>query len=176
MNYADNKRKKKCKDQLTRGVLEQRIAGLDKYWEKFRTLHWKLIAVPEDQLGDYLTAEIYETTEDTYFQTSGALHDLLRTVTPAQAAPAIEQNDESTRAPAVKLTDLARINLPTFDGDWLNWPNFKSMFESLVHEDDTIPRQVKLQHLKTHLTGPAAADVENVHVSDEGYEGNGPIC
>ena len=66
---------------------------------------------------------------------------------------------------------LEKLQLPTFDGEWLNWPIFKGLFDSLVHNNRNISKISKLQRLKTRLSGEAAHLLENVSMSDDGYDG-----
>ena len=67
-----------------------------------------------------------------------------------------------------KLASLAKIQIPTFDRDWLDWPRFKCLFESLIHNDTDLPKVLKLQHLLAHLSGEATELLENTEISDEG--------
>ena len=50
--------------------------------------------------------------------------------------------------------NLPRLKLSTFDGDSLKWPDWSSMFKSMVG-DANISLNAKMQHLQNSVTGKA---------------------
>lgn len=60
--------------------------------------------------------------------------------------------------------------LPKFFGNFSEWENFKSIFESLVSSNDALSNTQKLHYLKVNLSGDAALLINNLKVSDENYE------
>ena len=66
---------------------------------------------------------------------------------------------------------VPKMVIPDFDGDWLNWPTFKAMFEPVVHNDQFMMKLVKLQHLRAHLKGNVTHFLEKVSITDAGYDG-----
>ncbi|XP_036319023.1 uncharacterized protein LOC118733635 [Rhagoletis pomonella] len=61
------------------------------------------------------------------------------------------------------------MNLPKFKGQYSEFKNFMSLFESLVHNDPTIPDIEKFNHLVNCLSGEALGTVKAFQMSDENY-------
>lgn len=57
---------------------------------------------------------------------------------------------------------LPKIKLPVFNGEPTNWRAFKDIFDKIVHKNDGIDTAIKIQYLKTNLTGKAAKMVEHL--------------
>ncbi|KAL7742726.1 hypothetical protein ACLKA6_013067 [Drosophila palustris] len=80
--------------------------------------------------------------------TKARLKALLKGLTPATQAVV------PIAAPRTRLPHLA---LPKFSGKYSEFKNFISLFESLVHNDTTIPAIEKFNHLISCLSGEALA-------------------
>ncbi|XP_054746940.1 uncharacterized protein LOC129252836 [Anastrepha obliqua] len=61
------------------------------------------------------------------------------------------------------------MSLPKFKGEYSEFKNFMSLFESLVHNDPTIPEIEKFNHLVNCLSGEALGTVKAFQMSDENY-------
>lgn len=65
-----------------------------------------------------------------------------------------------------RLSDsLPKLKLDTFDGDPLQWPDWMSMFQSIIHEASISPN-AKMQHLQNSVSGKAKEAIEGF-----GYSG-----
>ncbi|XP_053968885.1 uncharacterized protein LOC128870303 [Anastrepha ludens] len=64
---------------------------------------------------------------------------------------------------------LPKMSLPKFKGEYSEFKNFMSLFESLVHNDPTIPDIEKFNHLVNCLSGEALGTVKAFQMSDENY-------
>ncbi|XP_055711438.1 uncharacterized protein LOC129806693 [Phlebotomus papatasi] len=67
-------------------------------------------------------------------------------------------------------TKLPQLTLPTFDGRYTEWLNFRDAFQSTIHENDDLKDNQKMQYLKRALTGEAAEEIGNVQICDRNYE------
>ena len=65
---------------------------------------------------------------------------------------------------------LPKINIPPFDGKIDEWSNFKGLYDSLVHTNDSLSNIEKFQYLKSYLFGDAASMVANYQLKGELYE------
>lgn len=65
---------------------------------------------------------------------------------------------------------LPKIKLPEFNGDPSNWKSFKELFGKIVHTNEAIEKEFKIQYLKTNLTGKAAKMVEHLPTTEKSYE------
>ncbi|XP_045446490.1 uncharacterized protein LOC123654637 [Melitaea cinxia] len=64
---------------------------------------------------------------------------------------------------------LPVIKIPTFDGTYFKWLEFKETFISLVHANDSVKNIHKYHYLLSYLEGEAARVLCNLEVSDANY-------
>ena len=63
---------------------------------------------------------------------------------------------------------LPKVDLPEFDGNITKWLNFKELlFETAVHNNDSLNKIDKLIYRKANLTGKAS---ENIRTANNGLE------
>jgi len=65
---------------------------------------------------------------------------------------------------------LERIKLPIFSGDLSEWQSFRDLFESSVHKNTTLSGTEKMVHLKSSLSGEAAALLSSFQATDTNYK------
>lgn len=63
---------------------------------------------------------------------------------------------------------LPKLKLDTFDGDPLKWPDWKSMFQSIIHEAN-ISLNAKMHHLQNSVTGRAKDAIEEYEYTGDSY-------
>ena len=66
-------------------------------------------------------------------------------------------------------TKLAKLTVPTFHGDYLNWNHFRDIFIQLVH-NTTLPGAEKMLHLLNSLSGQAKKLVQHIPISSDNHE------
>lgn len=71
--------------------------------------------------------------------------------------------------PSDNVVRLPKIELPKFNGNILNFGNFKSLFENVVHSKAEIPNVTKLYHLTNSLEGNAKDLLRDFELTDEAY-------
>lgn len=64
---------------------------------------------------------------------------------------------------------LPKIQIPTFNGDILRWPQFRDLFVSLIHNEVGIGSVEKFQHLIARLAGEPLQIVSAFPISDLNY-------
>ena len=84
----------------------------------------------------------------------------------AVAATAVSQTRPAR--PSDTSIRLPKLQLPTFDGELLQWPDYWNMFEPSVHCQD-IPDVTKFNYLRSTLKGAAAKAVAGIAVTGENY-------
>uniref|UniRef100_A0A1B0DIL1 Uncharacterized protein n=1 Tax=Phlebotomus papatasi TaxID=29031 RepID=A0A1B0DIL1_PHLPP len=65
---------------------------------------------------------------------------------------------------------LPTLEVPDFSGDRTQWPNFKGMFLSIVHNNRRLSDIQRLQYLKSLVSGNALKLIRNVPMSEQGYD------
>ena len=68
--------------------------------------------------------------------------------------------------PQVKLP---KLNLPNFDGNYLNCQEFWDIFKSTIPEQD-LPNFTRLSYLKGFLCGAAATAISGIPVTNDNYD------
>lgn len=88
--------------------------------------------------------------------------------------PLVRQSEPSTyHAPNFQPLNqlyLPTITLPTFSGSFDSWLGFYNLFNSLIHEDESISPIRKLFYLKGCLTGEATDVVASIESSSQNYQ------
>ncbi|CAF4751000.1 unnamed protein product [Pieris macdunnoughi] len=64
---------------------------------------------------------------------------------------------------------LPTIKLPTFDGNYLKWLEFRDTFDSLINANDTLPDISKFHYLRSSLEGGAVVTIKSIEFTSENY-------
>ncbi|KMQ88248.1 bel12-ag transposon polyprotein [Lasius niger] len=155
---------------MTLAVLEHRQKKLEEYWSDFVKRHRAIKRSAEADHSEYVKRDEFSRIEERYFEIAGQLANAIQAMTSKTTSsdPLVSQV-EAGNAP--KRVHLPKVDLPKFSGDLLAWENFKGLFKALIHDNAGIPNVLKLQYLKSSLSGEAANLLKNVAITDSGYEG-----
>ncbi|XP_036340380.1 uncharacterized protein LOC118749691 [Rhagoletis pomonella] len=74
------------------------------------------------------------------------------------------------QAAAPKESDLPKIIIPPFTGQYKAWPSFKDLFVSAVHEKANLTNTQKFHYLKSFLEEEAARMFMHIPVTDKSYD------
>ena len=81
------------------------------------------------------------------------------------------ESREAIRIPMVSGINLPRIDIPTFDGNILNWRLFWEQFQAAVHDKEHLGEIDKLTYLRDALKdGPAKNVIQGLTQSAESYQ------
>jgi hypothetical protein len=74
--------------------------------------------------------------------------------------------------PIVPTTDirLPTLEIPSLDGNVMDWPSFRDMFKSIVDNNTRLSKAQKLAHLKTSVTGEASRLIRALNLTDGNYD------
>lgn len=72
-------------------------------------------------------------------------------------------------ASGMNAIKLPTIKLPTFDGNYLNWLEFKDTFESVINNNEGIPPINKFHYLRSSLEGSASVVIKSIEFSAKNY-------
>nr|XP_034824741.1 uncharacterized protein LOC117982495 [Maniola hyperantus] len=157
---------KKCsKQRLTQGYIEARLQNIEGYWQSFKTTHQDLVkCTPKQKRNEipYFLNEDFFVVEDLYTCIVGDLKDMLSSPTQQSQPTASIINHES-------MVKLPRIEIPKFNGSYEDWPTFRDLFRSLVH-NSSLSKVEKLHYLKTSVTDEPAELLKHVYVLESNYE------
>lgn len=65
---------------------------------------------------------------------------------------------------------LPTIKLPTFDGNYTKWLEFRDTFDSLINGNETIPDISKFHYLRSSLEGGAAVTIKSIDFTADNYQ------
>lgn len=65
---------------------------------------------------------------------------------------------------------LPRISITPFGGNYNEWPSFCDIFETSIHNNQSLSKIHKFQYLKGYLTGDASALIRHIPVSNDNYD------
>lgn len=65
---------------------------------------------------------------------------------------------------------LPKIEIPTFNGNLLEWYSFHDTFKSVIHDNEELPGVQKFHYLKNVLRGDMVSLISSLNASEENYE------
>lgn len=172
---------KKCpKARLTKGYLEVRLQSVEDYWTTFRKAHQDLIAsTPREKRAEvpYFVNEEYYIYEDLYLCIQAEVKDMLSVFTkpplPTESSASrsnTSSGDNSFQTQLQAQVRLPKISVPSFSGNYDDWPTFQDMFTSMIHSNSSINKVDKLNYLKSCLHGEAEGLLRNIKVTETNYD------
>lgn len=160
-NYLDNIRSSEetLSDKL-RVDLKLRVKGAASLFTEFNDLQTKIEElISENDLETQLSQR--DLFEDSYYSIQAQAECMLGTgLTVAGSSKCVDKHR------SVKLPTIA---MPTFDGSYEHWLEFRDKFLSLVHDSTEISDIQKFHYLKLSLKGSAELVVESVQFSADNY-------
>jgi hypothetical protein len=75
--------------------------------------------------------------------------------------------DDETQSSAATLQ---RNPIPTFTGEFTEWPRFRHLFHSLVHSNKALTKIAKFHYLISSVAGAASTTLDGFNVSPENYD------
>ncbi|XP_064292652.1 uncharacterized protein LOC135309907 [Plodia interpunctella] len=164
---------KKCpKQRLTKGYIQTRIQSIEEYWSTFKRSHIELVKIiPREQRGalTYFINEDYYTVEDLYHDMLADLKDMLSQFEIVVTSDRMSNPVVSVSTEKQTQVKLPRIELPVFSGNYEEWPTYKDLYISLVHNNSSLTNVQKLHYLKTSITSEAAALLRHIQITDTNY-------
>ncbi|XP_075158171.1 uncharacterized protein LOC142231448 [Haematobia irritans] len=70
---------------------------------------------------------------------------------------------------SMRKTRLPEIQLPKFNGAYANWPNFFSLFSTVVDSNMDLSDLEKFHHLRSSLTGVALDTIASLELNERNY-------
>ncbi|XP_034945919.1 uncharacterized protein [Chelonus insularis] len=167
-------------DHLSQQGISSWLEELQDQWQQFSTKHSAInLAMSRVDTFDerrlrkrsYFKKEIFNQTRDTYLDTVMRLTALSDNLANKNSSRASSPNRSlASMSAGFRCARLPRLELPKFDGTLSKWLSFKGIFSSVVINDSSIPPEVKLQYLKSCLTGSAGQILENTELVADNFQ------
>lgn len=164
--------KKTPKARITKGYVEARLKIVEEYWNALKQSHDELVKItPKTQRDklDYFSKEEFFTYEDMYVMLQGELKDAYTSLTEPSRGSSSPSSGASVCNHQSGFVHLPKIQLPTFTSGYEQWPAFKDLFISLVHENSSLSDVQKLHYLKTSLKGESESLLQHIQVVGNNY-------
>lgn len=167
-------------DEVANEVLSQLRVRLDKIeplFEEFNELQTKIEILDTTELEK----DDRESFEKNYFEVIGKvktclnLHDEMSeaSVRSARVGNGSETNVNSNvgnQNNFLSLVKLPPIKMPTFDGKYDRWLEFKDVFLALVHDNESLSKIQKFYYLRESLEKDASEALKSINVCADNYE------
>lgn len=178
-SYFDKIDKTEINDAII-AKLTERLAKVEPLWDEFNEIQTELEILNESNVSEVnLNAQNREEFEDSYFDLVGEIKAVLvkqqpeRVVDdenmsisnrsfPNQSIPRSGKNECLVRLPTIKL--------PTFDGQYGNWLEFRDAFKALVDSNESLHNIQKFYYLRSSLEKDASQIIKAIEVSADNYK------
>lgn len=156
------------RDQAIEGV-GIRLFLIEKAWMDFRKKHDALINLDPAFEND---GELEAVEVDYYAATAAAMAIIATKQQQANQLQntALDHQNVSNRVNPINEIKPPPINLPSFNGSYDQWPNFRDTFKAIVDENENLSDIKKLYYLRLALKGVAAEIIASIEVSAENYQ------
>ncbi|XP_053686149.1 uncharacterized protein LOC128735691 [Sabethes cyaneus] len=138
--------------------------NLENHYREFNEVHDALISACVPNQRDSQDKK-YEEFEVLYNETCVVIETLKDNLSATPAAIP----DQAGGTQVIVQQQALRAPLPTFNGEYENWPRFKSMFQDLMRRSADCDA-IKLYHLEKSLVGAAAGVIGSQTIQDNNYE------
>ncbi|XP_018400225.1 PREDICTED: uncharacterized protein LOC108777761 [Cyphomyrmex costatus] len=149
--------------------VEIRLTMLQRAWDEFHVTQDAL----EEVNAEFENDGERESFESDYYATAGAARALIAERERTRVRRENRNlNDQGTgnAANAVDKIKLPPINVPTFNGTYDQWPNFRDTFKAVIDENEALSDIKKLYYLRLALKGVAAEVLESMEMSADNYD------
>lgn len=145
--------------------LKLRIQGCTTLLSEFNDIQTKIEErVSDSELGEQLNQR--EQFEDIYYNLISLAEFKLNIDEVADCSRSCHSHN-TTHIHSVKLPT---ISMPTFDGSYEHWLEFRDTFASLVHNSTDISNIQKFHYLKSSLKGSAELVIHSIEFSSDNYQ------
>lgn len=164
--------KKDAVARKTESYHQSRLENLSSYRVEFRENHRLLIrqaSCPKVK-EMYMDIQLEDKFEDSYLEAVDCLRESLNKIQGAASKDDSVNNSMAAAsiAPSVGIP-LPVVALPTFSGNFVEWPSFKEIFCDRVHDNESLNNLQRFHYLKSSLAGDAAKDIQHISVVAQHY-------
>lgn len=157
--------------QLKLGRFQELLSHFDEIQTEIENL------VEENQLDEQLSER--ETIEDSIIKLISLSQVILESIQQAtdikyvsalsRAGGSIESNINTQQSGNCHIR-LPSITLPSFDGSYTKWMEFRDTFDSLINNNESIPAINKFHYLRASLEGGASIVIKSIEFTSANYK------
>lgn len=161
--------KKSPKERITKEYVNARLEVLEQLWFEFLSGHKDLMRnyAPADiNASTYITNDMYDKAEEFYLEYKCELKTLCNKFESKKVA---QTNEPISNSSKKANANYPQINIPYFSGNYQEWTSFKSLFNSLIIQNESFDDVQKLHYLKAYLRGEPEQLVRHVAIEEGNF-------
>lgn len=160
--------KKSPRERITEGYITARLEALEELINKCSAKHEAVVSSyskEELDASSNMESDVYDIAYETYLVYKGELKTALQQVKPSRS-----NNSDSPTSKSESVVRLPKISIPVFNGLYSEWPSFKDLFLSLVHNNAALDDVQRLHYLKTQVKGEAEQLLKHIPITQTNYK------
>lgn len=123
--------------RITASYIEIRLETLERLYSTFTTVHEEISSIiprGHRRTVEYFTFDKFEQLEEFYVEYKTCLKERL-----CHLSKIIISNTPSSSKTSINTEiKLPAIQIPTFSGNYTDWPSFRDLFTSIIHKNTTL--------------------------------------
>ncbi|XP_037295306.1 uncharacterized protein LOC119189510 [Manduca sexta] len=156
-NYLNDLNQSLSQSQVNE--LQIRISKIEKLYDQYDEVQLRLECLVDDVNLQTLERNDFETL---YYKHLSYAQDILS----RNIKNEVSGSEVSSHLSSRKQVELPTINLPSFNGAFESWIEFRDTFASLIHTNDDMDDINKFHYLRASVSGSASTVIRSVEFSD----------
>lgn len=170
-------------ETLSLAFLTDRMCAVQRYRERVTKIHSEILSSVEEELRNYITyfsLGVWNTIQQLLASLESYLSEQYNRLNLERETVLLQSSVDRTAAnntllntsaaAAITHVKLPEIQLPKFSGDYTKWSNFRDLFTSIIHQNESLTKVQKLQYLKLCLEEEASVIVKSLPIDDKSYD------
>lgn len=152
------------KDKAYQSVFLARAEMLDKIYDEFYIIQNQIVSLltSDDLFSTHDTVRI--EFDKTFYAVKAHKMDIMTKLSKSNTSSSFSVDQRVN-------TKLPEVKLPTFDGNYKNWPSFIDLYNTLIHNNTSLSSSQKFQYLMTSISGGAHALLKGIPMTEANYVG-----
>ncbi|XP_044749831.1 uncharacterized protein LOC123310430 [Coccinella septempunctata] len=135
-------------------------------YEDFRSSHNTIIGlISDEEFSEYDKLRI--AADQAYYYVKSIKHDLLLK---NSAGTSSNTSSKTSLQPCKPSARIPKLSIPTFSGNFRDWPSFFDLFKSIIHENTDLSDVEKFRYLLTSLSHEPLALIKGIPLIDANYK------
>ncbi|KAL7743211.1 hypothetical protein ACLKA6_016339 [Drosophila palustris] len=161
-----------CRHDSVEGYVDP-AADNEAYERKYLQTHARLSALRRAHSAENTASAGLKLAEQNAFAHDDAISRLVQQQQDFFARFPLNSATTNTHAAAaapMRDVELPKLQIKAFGGDYKEWPAFKDLFETTIHNKQHLEKTRKFHYLKSFLTNEAASLISHLPITDAAYD------
>ncbi|XP_072381169.1 uncharacterized protein [Diabrotica undecimpunctata] len=153
------------RDDTVKSLFLARAEEIDAIYQEFHTAHNLIIgSITDEEFSEHDKFRV--AADQAYYGVKSIKSDFLIRDSSSSSNISSHSNAQSSR-PSVRLP---KLNIPTFSGNFRDWPSFFDLFNSLIHHNHDLSDVEKFRFLITSISQEPLALIKGIPLTDANYQ------